>query len=181
MASTPFPELKSRNFKLRRYTSWCAPRKVFSTISGGVANGDYRQKALPHTRTRVWGCGPDLGATRVAGFGIQCSFPEIARNSPPFWTAPECGIMSVVQASGRARPRCTPWSPAGSHGLHKRRKGIFLRIVIERGGGGKADKADIFPKRLVRSRSYSEAVAHSTIALGYPLGARSGSAFNHAL
>ena len=34
------------------------------------------------------GCGPDLGATRVAGFGIQCSFPETARNSPPFWTAP---------------------------------------------------------------------------------------------
>ena len=30
------------------------------------------------------GCGPDLGATRVAGFGIQCSFPETARNSPPF-------------------------------------------------------------------------------------------------
>ena len=50
--------------------------------------------------------------------------------------------MSVVQASGRARPRCTPRPPAGSDGLCKRERGVFLRIVVK--GGGKADKADIF-------------------------------------
>ncbi len=52
--------------------------------------------------------------------------------------------MSVVQASGRAGPRCTPWPPAGSDGLRKRKQDVILRIVIGEGGGVKADKADIF-------------------------------------
>ena len=41
--------------------------------------------------------------------------------------------MSVVQASGRAGPRCTPCSPAGSDGHRKRKKVVSLRIVIREG------------------------------------------------
>ena len=81
----------------------------------------------------------------------------------------ECGTKSVVQATGRARPRCIPWPPAGSDGLRKRKQDVLLRVVIGEGGGGgvKADKADIFPKRLVEWRLGAlwarAAVAHPTI------------------
>ena len=48
--------------------------------------------------------------------------------------------MSVVKASGRAGPRCTPWPPAGSDDLCKRGKGRFLSHSSKGGGGVKRTK-----------------------------------------
>ena len=113
--------------------------------------------------------------------------PRVRQISPMIWDAPckkgasqicerpgrtpvqECGTISIVQASGRAGPRCAPWPPAGSDGLLKRKNDIPLRIVIGRGGGVKADIADIFPLMSRYSRSGAlwarAAVAHSTFPL----------------
>ena len=37
---------------------------------------------------KLTGVHPISGATTVAGFGFQCSFPKVVGNSPPFWDAP---------------------------------------------------------------------------------------------
>ena len=65
-------------------------------------------------------------------------------------------IKVFRQKSSNARLGRLPPTPASVNAKER-----FISYSSRRGGGGKADIADIFPKRLVELRSYRGAVAHS--------------------
>ena len=56
-----------------------APRPLDSPAPG------WTRRIISNTlRVKLTGLHPGFGATGVAGFGFQCSFPEVVGNSPPF-------------------------------------------------------------------------------------------------
>ena len=81
-------------------------------------------------------------------------------NKTRVWYNVCCAGIRPSQPPLHSLTACRPRRP------QQTQKGVFLRIVVERGGGVKRTKRTFFPKRLVKSCSGAlwarEALAHST-------------------